>query len=141
MKQYNKSILAITFIVLLASFIIAMPVQSRAAARVRVDILYMNHGPMRPTVTKIKKLLAGYGAMVQASWYDFESLAGEAYMKREGIKGHVPMLIKINGQSDFGLGNREVQLRGFPSGAAPFKTVEGNWSLEDLQQLIDQAVR
>ena len=137
-KIFTRTVTTIIFLFALFS---CWPASSSAADKVQVDILYMNHGPMRPTVAKVKKLLGDYGERIQATWYDFDSPAGQTFMQEKKIAGHVPMLIMIEGQSDFNLGDREVEFKGFPSGAGPFKRVEGNWSLDDLKQLIEQQLK
>ena len=43
-----------------------------ATKQVQLDILYMNHGPMRPTIGKIKNIVANYKGSIQVSWYDFD---------------------------------------------------------------------
>jgi hypothetical protein len=112
-----------------------------AAKQVQLDILYMNHGPIRPTIAKIKNLVAHYQDSIQASWYDFDQPEGKAFMKKQKLSGHIPLLLILNGQSDFTIDGRQVLLQGFPTGASPFKQVEGNWSLDDLQVILDQKTR
>lgn len=141
MKKQDRSTIKVAAIILFACILFSWPGQSSAANKIQVDILYMNHGPMRPTVAKIKTLLDSYGNSVQASWYDVDQPAGKSYMKKQKIVGHIPMLIMIDGQSDFSIDGKEIQLRGLPTGASPFKRVEGNWSPDDLKLLLDEKVR
>jgi len=115
--------------------------QMTYAATTQVDILFMNHGPMRPTVAKIKTLMVEYGDKVQADWYDVDLQAGKAFLKKQKITGHIPMLIQIDGKSEFEIDGRSISLKGFPTGASPFKRVEGNWSLDDLKILLDKETR
>ncbi|HID02001.1 MAG TPA: hypothetical protein EYP18_02135 [Desulfobacterales bacterium] len=140
-QRQNKSIAAVTGVILFVATIFSWQGQGYAADTIQLDILYMNHGPMRPTVAKIKDLLANYGDTVQASWHDVDQKSGKTFIKKHKILGHVPMLIMIDGESDFSIDGRDVQLQGFPTGASPFKRVEGNWSLDDLQLLLDKNVR
>ena len=112
--------------------------QSMAGDKVQLEILHMNHGPLRPTIVKIKDLLENYTDTIQASWFDFDTPAGKKFMKKQNLSGHIPMLLLIDGESDFTIDGRNVQLKGFPTGASPFKTVEGNWSLDDLKIIFDQ---
>ncbi len=107
----------------------------------RLEILYMNHGPMRPTIAKIRDLLAPHTGSIQAVWYDFDTPAGKRFMKDKKLKGHIPLLLVLDGRSDFLVNGRPVRLQGFPSGAGPFKSVEGDWSLEDLQTILAEQVR
>ncbi len=115
--------------------------RAAAANQVQLDILYMNHGPMRPTIGKIKKLVANYKGSIQVSWYDFDRPEGKAFMKKQKLTGHIPLLLILDGQSNFTIEGRQVLLQGFPTGASPFKQVEGNWSLDDLQAILEQKIR
>ena len=113
---------------------------SAAAKPARVEILYMNHGPLRPTIKKIKTLLNDYQETIQAAWYDVNQQSGQNFMQEHKLNGHIPLLILVNGRSDFSIDGRAVLLQGFPTGASPFKQVEGNWSLDDLRIILDQQV-
>ncbi len=137
MNNISKQIASFSFTFLLLFFVL----YSTASAATKVDILFMNHGPMRPTVAQIKTLLAEYGDRVQAEWYDVDQKSGKTFSKKKNITGHIPMLILINDQSKFTIEGREISLQGFPTGASPFKRVEGNWSLDDLKILLDKEVR
>lgn len=141
MNKQGMSTIKVAAIILFACILFSWPDQGSAADKVQFDILYMNHGPMRPTIAKIKDLLGNYGNTVQASWHDVDQPSGKSFMKQQKIVGHIPMLIMIDGQSDFSIDGRDVKLKGFPTGASPFKRVEGNWSLDDLQLLLDKNMR
>jgi hypothetical protein len=97
----------------------------------------MNHGPLRPTVEKIKQVLSGYGDKVSSSWYDFESREGEKFMTQKGLKQHIPLVIWVNGKPAVSVAGKEVQLMGFPSGSGP-AAFQGKWTMEDLRKALDQ---
>ena len=136
-----KNILKHSTVFFLSLCILFAASQTVYGAATKVDILFMNHGPMRPTVAKIKTLLHEYGNTVQAGWYDVDQQAGKDFMHKNKINGHIPMLIRVNEQSEFTIEGRAVSFQGFPTGASPFKRVEGNWSLEDLKILLDQQTK
>ncbi|HIP38089.1 MAG TPA: hypothetical protein EYG88_01645 [Desulfocapsa sulfexigens] len=131
--KYSLYLLIVGFL-----FLFCLTDQSVAGDKVQLDILHMNHGPMRPTIAKIKVLLESYTDTIQASWYDFDTPAGKKFMKKQKLTGHIPMLLMLDGESDFSIESRDVRLSGFPTGASPFKKVEGNWSLDDLKIIFDQ---
>ena len=108
-----------------------------SASPVMVDILYMNHGPLRPTVEQIRQVLSRYGDKVRPSWYDFESKEGEKFMAQKGLKQHIPLIIWINGKSVVPVEGKDVQFSGFPSGSGP-AVFQGKWTMEDLQKVLDQ---
>jgi hypothetical protein len=132
MKKRIMSSLAMALVVLFS-----FPVTGRTASPVMVEILYMNHGPLRPTVEQIRQVLSGYGERVNASWYDFESKEGEKFMARKGLKQHIPLIIWVNGKSAVSVAGKDVQLMGFPSGSGP-APFQGKWTMEDLRKALDQ---
>ena len=131
----KKCILSFVVVAVLVS--LSFPITGHSASPVMVDILYMNHGPLRPTVEQIKQVLSGYGDKVNSSWYDFESKEGEKFMAQKGLKQHIPLVIWVNGKSAVSVEGKEVQLMGFPSGSGP-AAFQGKWTMEDLRKALDQ---
>ena len=132
MKKSILANVAVAALVLLSS-----PITGRSASPVVVDVLYMNHGPLRPTVEQIKQVLSGYGEKVSSSWYDFESKEGEKFMAQKGIRQHIPLVIWVNGKPTVSVEGKDVQLMGFPSGSGP-APFQGKWTMEDLRKALDQ---
>ena len=132
MKKSILANVAVAALVLLSS-----PITGRSASPVMVDVLYMNHGPLRPTVEQIKQVLSGYGEKVSSSWYDFESKEGEKFMAQKGIRQHIPLVIWVNGKPTVSVEGKDVQLMGFPSGSGP-APFQGKWTMEDLRKALDQ---
>ena len=132
MKKSILSSVAVTVLLLLFS-----PITGFSASPVTVDILYMNHGPLQPTVEQIKQVLSGYGERVSSSWYDFDSKEGERFMAQKGIRQHIPMVIWVNGKSAVSVEGKDVQLMGFPSGSGP-APFQGKWTMEDLRKALDR---
>ena len=130
----NKLYLLVIIVVLLIS-----PGWSRSSAGsapVRIDILFMNHGPMQPTIRALRQLIQKHGPAVEADWYDFERESGRDFMKKHDITGHIPCLILVNGRSVHQIGGRDITFKGFPTGAGPYQ-FQGKWSLQDLESLIE----
>jgi hypothetical protein len=131
----KKSILASVAVAVLV--LLSLPITGRAASPVVVDVLFMNHGPLRPTVERLKQVLSGYGDKVNSSWHDFESKEGEKFMAEKGLKQHVPLVIWVNGKSAISVEGKDVQLMGFPSGSGP-AAFQGKWTMDDLRKALDQ---
>jgi len=131
----KKSILA--SVAAAALVLLSSPITGRSASPVVVDVPYMNHGPLRPTVEQIKQVLSGYGEKVSSSWYDFESKEGEKFMAQKGIRQHIPLVIWVNGKPTVSVEGKDVQLMGFPSGSGP-APFQGKWTMEDLRKALDQ---
>ncbi len=110
-----------------------------SAAPVKIEVLYMNHGPLQDTLAKLKNMLAGFGGRLDVSWYDFESNEGEAFKAKKGINQHVPLVIWINGSPKVKLGQQEIMFWGFPSGAGP-AFFQGKWSMDTLKLAIENAI-
>jgi len=123
---------------LLALCLVFTPAAALSAPPVSVEILYMNHGPLQPTIKAIRGLCDGHGKAVTVSWYDFESPEGEKFMDKKGIKQHIPLVVWIAGKSAAKVNGKEVQFAGFPTGSGP-PSFQGKWTLADLRVALDQA--
>jgi hypothetical protein len=106
------------------------------ASPVTVEVLFMNHGPLRPTIDQIRQMVAGYGDQVAASWYDFESREGEAFMASKGIHQHIPLMLWLNGKTGVPSDGKDIQFAGFPSGSGPLP-FQGKWTMDDLRKALD----
>ncbi len=106
---------------------------------VKIEVLYMNHGPLQDTLSKLKNLFSEFKGNVNVTWYDFESNEGEAFKAKKGISQHVPLVIWINGSTKIKLGQQEFVFWGFPTGAGP-AFFQGKWSVEILKQAIEQTI-
>jgi hypothetical protein len=93
---------------------------------------------MRPTLRNLEDLFNGYGDKIAVFGYDFESEEGEKFKAQRGIRGHIPLVIWIDGKSTVQLDGAPVTFSGFPSGAGP-SFFQGKWNLGDLKMALDQA--
>lgn len=110
-----------------------------AAKETKIEVLFMNHGPLMDTVNKMKSLFSRYGNKLAVSWYDFDTKEGEEFMTKKGIKQHVPLTVWIDGSSVVFIGGvRKVQFAGFPTGKGP-ASFQGKWTMDDLKAALDQA--
>jgi hypothetical protein len=124
-------------IILLPTFLCGSAALSMAAEPLRIDVLYMNHGPLQPTLEQMRATFGAYGNKIQVAWHDFESEEGAAFMARKGIKTHVPLEIWLDGKDTLMVGGQKVRFLGFPTGAGP-RFFQGQWRLEDLDQAIGE---
>ena len=115
----------------------SIPSMALAAQPVRIDVLYMNHGPLFSTLQEIKALFGKYGKMIAVSWHDIDTDDGERFMAKKGIRGHIPLVIWMDDQVKFQVGGREVVFAGFPTGSGP-AFFQGKWTMADLQKVLDQ---
>jgi hypothetical protein len=126
------------FFVLVAAIVLLMaPAAAFSKDPVAIDVLYMNHGPMQPTLRELRALFQQYGDKIAVSWYDAESPAGERFKQDKGITRHTPLAIWIGGQSEVVCNGRRLKFEGFPTGSGP-SFFQGQWSIEDLTGALDQ---
>ena len=118
-------------------FLFSVPFTAFAAKEVKVEILYMNHGPLLESLQQIKNVFSQYGSKISVSWYDFETKEGEQFMAKKGVTQHVPLVIWIDNQVKLQVGGKEIVFAGFPTGKGPY-FFQGKWTMQDLQKALDQ---
>ncbi|MBI4495825.1 MAG: hypothetical protein HY697_02720 [Deltaproteobacteria bacterium] len=75
---------------LLTISLVCIPWGAIAGSPVRIEILYMNHGPLQDSIEGIKKVLSGYNGKVTVSWYDFDSKRRRSVHDQERDKTAYP---------------------------------------------------
>jgi hypothetical protein len=115
----------------------SIPFTLFAANEVKVEVLYMNHGPLQSSLRQIKDIFSRYGNNITVSWYDFETKEGEQFMVKKGVKQHVPLVIWLDGKSALPVNGKEVKFVGFPTGSGP-AAFQGKWTMDDLRQALNQ---
>jgi len=129
----KKTLLSCLVILVLFS----IPFTLCAAKEVKVEVLYMNHGPLLPSIEQIKKVFSQYGSKVAVSWYDFESKEGEQFMAQKGIRQHIPLVIWMDGKYTIPVNGKEIKFVGFPTGSGPV-FFQGKWTMDDLRVALNQ---
>lgn len=115
------------------------PTASFSENPVQIDVLYLNHGPMQPTIRDLQALFPQYGDKIMVSWYDFDSDEGQRFKSKMGISHHIPLVIWVDGRSELTNNGRKIKFQGFPTGSGP-SFFQGKWKLEDLAGVLDQVV-
>ncbi|HUI70739.1 MAG TPA: hypothetical protein VL354_09445 [Spirochaetia bacterium] len=122
----------------MALMVFCFGVNARAGTT-HVDVLYMNHAPMQPTVKELKNLFSKYGEKIGVSWYDLDTREAQAFAAKKGIHEHLPLSIWIDGSQSITRDRKVIKLVGFPSGSGP-EPFQGDWTVKDLEVALDQAV-
>jgi hypothetical protein len=130
-KLYSLFIIGVVLII--------APAISFSGNPVKIDILYMNHGPMQQTLRELRALFPEYGDKIMVSWYDVESDEGQRFKSKLGITRHTPLVIWVDGQSELMNNGQKIKFEGFPTGSGP-SFFQGKWKLEDLASVLDQAI-
>ncbi|WP_455353234.1 hypothetical protein [Streptomyces sp. SYSU K217416] len=94
---------------------------------VSVDLVYLDHPPVRPVLKDIDQVLTGYDGKVSVSRHDADTAEGKDFAEDHALTGHVMIAVLIDGK---------VRFRGFPAGRAPVKSAEGDWRIEDLDSAL-----
>jgi hypothetical protein len=127
-----------TVLCLLVLVFLCFGLSAHAAAKpTKIEVLYMNHGPLIDTLNRIKGVVSGYGDKLTVSWYDFDSQMGEQFMAKKGIKQHVPLVIWIDDSPVAVVGAKKIEFAGFPTGSGP-AFFQGKWTIDDLKAALDQ---
>ena len=122
---------------LLALSLVCVPWNAMAGKPIKIEILYMNHGPLQDSIEGIKKVLSRYNAKVTVSWYDFDTKEGEAFMAKKKITQHIPLVIWMEDQVKFKVDGKDIVFAGFPTGSGP-AFFQGKWTMADLQKVLNQ---
>ena len=110
-----------------------------ASGLVRVEVLYMNHPPMQPTIRQLKDVFSRYGEKIEVSWYDVDTREGQQLTAKKGLAEHVPLIIWIRGSHTAQTGQGMVTFAGFPAGSGP-GFFQGDWTMQDLSAALDRAI-
>lgn len=134
MKTISAWMLGAGLVLLL---VVGGPRAAQAGPPVKVEIVFMNHGPMQPVIKGLKEVLARHSAKVSAAWHDFETKEGQDFLRKKGVNGHIPLLVFINGATSGKVQGKTIGFQGFPSGSGPYM-FRGQWTLEDFDQLLGE---
>jgi len=129
----KKSILFFSLVLNL----VCIPWIAMGANPVKIEVLYMNHGPLISTIQEIKGLFGKYGKKIAVSWHDVDTNDGEEFMAKKRITQHIPLVIWMDNQVKFQVGGKDIIFAGFPTGSGP-AFFQGKWTMTDLQKVLDQ---
>lgn len=125
-------------LILLLTVIVTLTACSAEETGPRVEIVALNHPPLRQTLSEIDRTLKPYKDKVAIQRVDAESDAGKDLLSNVGIEGHAALAILINGKIETELNGRTVRFEGFPNGASPVPDQQGGWTMEDLDKAVKQ---
>ena len=128
-----KRMIFLCFLIL----ILCIPWPGIAGKPVKVEVLYMNHGPLQASLQEIRNMFSQYKGKIAVSWYDFESKEGEEFMAKKKITQHIPLAIWMDDQVKFQVDGKDITFAGFPTGSGP-AFFQGKWTMADLQKVLAQ---
>jgi hypothetical protein len=107
------------------------------AAQPLVEVLAMSHWPVQNALKPVRDLLAKYAGRVQVVETDVESPAGEKRLKSIGLKGHIPIVLLIDGKKSFKrTDGKQIEFVNFPAAAGNPMGLNGAWTVEDFEAAL-----
>ena len=120
---------------------IALAGRARAASPIVVEVLAMAHWPVQRALKPVRDILAKYDGQVKVVDMDIESPDGVKRAKSVGLKGHIPVIILINGNKSFKRADgKTVEFVNFPAAANNPMGLNGAWSMSDFETAVRAAV-
>jgi hypothetical protein len=123
---------------LIITLVLAACGDGQANGPVQVDIISLDHAPIRPAMQEAIDVAAEYGDKVMVQSYKFDTPEGEAFAEAHGLMEHTPIAIFVNGEMEFEVDGRTVKFHSFPQGAGTGMVAEGVWTMADLRAVLDQ---
>jgi hypothetical protein len=110
-------------------------------AQPTVEIVALPHYPVQNALKPVRDFLGKLGGQVKVVELDSESPAGEKRIKAAGEKGHVPILLLVNGSDKFKRPDgAAVVFKEFPAGAGNPLGLNGSWSVADFEAAVNAAL-
>jgi hypothetical protein len=126
------------FAILLFLTVVLAACGGQADSPVQLEIISLDHAPIRPVVQEAMEVAAEYGDKMTVQSYKFDTPEGSAFAEEHDLTEHTPIAIFINGEMEFEVNGRTVKFYSFPQGAGTGMVAEGAWALDDLRAVLDQ---
>lgn len=108
-----------------------------AAAQPVVEVLAMTHWPVQKALKPVRDLLAKYDGRVRVVDMDIEGADGVKRLKAVGLKGHIPIVLLIDGNKGFKRADgKTVDFVNFPVAADNPMNLNGTWSVADFEAAL-----
>jgi hypothetical protein len=108
-----------------------------AAAQPVIEVLAMAHSPVQNALKPVRDLLAKYQGRVRVTEADIESPDGVKRLKAVGLKGHIPIVLLIDGNKSFKRADgKTVDFVNFPVAADNPLNMNGTWSVADFEAAL-----
>jgi hypothetical protein len=111
------------------------------AAPAVVEVLAMAHWPVQNALKPVRAVLAKYEGRVRVVDMDIESPDGEKRAKAVGMKGHIPVILLINGSKSFKRDDgKTIEFVNFPVASGSPMGLNGTWSVADFEAALRAAL-
>ncbi|RPI87307.1 MAG: hypothetical protein EHM40_15380 [Chloroflexi bacterium] len=137
--KYRKLFLSIVSLLFVLAVFVSLTGCSQSKS-VNVEIAYRGHPPVQAVLKDVDALLVKYDQQVKVARYDVDTPEGETFLKGKEITDPTVLAIFIDDSMMYQGGSEEVQFFSFPVGRGTAMTAAGNWTLEDLDAALAQAI-
>ena len=111
--------------------------RSALAAQPVVEVLAMSHSPVQSALKPVRDFLAKVQGRVRVIEIDIESADGVKRLKAAGLKGHIPIVLLIDGNRSFKRADgKTVEFVNFPVAAGNPMNLNGSWSVADFEAAL-----
>jgi hypothetical protein len=108
------------------------------AAAQTVDIIGYGHAPVLAAMKPLREWLKAQGSNVKVIETNLDSPQAAERLLALGLKGHVPLVVLVNGQYKHQTANgKAVEFVGLPAlGSTPAPGAGGRWTLDDVKSVL-----
>lgn len=107
-----------------------------------VEVVAYAHPPVQSALKPLRDWLAQQGSKLRVVEIDMESPAAEARLKAVGLKGHIPIVILVDGRYQHTRADGSaVEFVSFPAGPGTPPGVKGTWSAADVEAVLKPRLR
>jgi len=122
-----------------AGLALALASGSALAAPPSVEILAMQHPPVKAALAPLRSWLATQSGKLKVTELDIESPQGEKRLGAVGLSGHIPIVILIDGKyRQQRKDGSKVEFVNFPSIKEAPPGVRGEWTTADVQAVLTE---
>ena len=117
-----------------------LPVAATAMVAVKpvtVEIIAMAHPPVQSALKPLRDWLAQQGGRIRVVEIDAESAAGEQRVAAVGLKGHIPILVLIDGKYRYQRKDgTTTEFLNFPASEGSPMGLNGTWTAADVETVL-----
>jgi hypothetical protein len=119
-------------------FSFALEVGFAQAATQTVDIIGYAHPPVLAAIKPLREWLVTQGGNVKVVETNLDSPQAAERLLALGLKGHVPLVVLVNGQYKHLTANgKAVEFVGLPAlGSTPVPGAGGRWTVDDVKAVL-----
>jgi len=102
-----------------------------------VEIIAFAHPPVQSSLKPLRDWLAAQGGRLKVVETDMETPAGEKRLRAVGVKGHVPVVVLVDGQYRHKRADGStVEFLSFPAGPSAPAGFKGGWTFDDVKAAV-----